>query len=202
MSQAKLFVLDTDGTSWKPVTQAMLGGAGGGGGAGSDREMVVTTYRCKTAFTGASVGDVITATQVIDVTDTPTTVGTIWRNQTTALDLASAPSAANIEITGAVGLTDAQLRAAAVAMSSTQLPASLGAKAAAASLPVTLSTEDRVSLDRIVGLNIPAHDYISLSYTGSVVTGVVYKSGGSGGTTVATLTLAYTSGNLTSVTRS
>jgi len=55
----------------------------------------------------------------------------------------------------------------------------------------------------IEGLSIPEHDYISLTYTGSNLTGVVYKTGGSGGTTVATLTLAYDgSDNLTSVTKS
>lgn len=55
----------------------------------------------------------------------------------------------------------------------------------------------------IQGLEIPAHDYIGLTYTGSNLTGVVYKDGGSGGTTVATLTLAYDgSSNLTSVTKS
>jgi hypothetical protein len=53
------------------------------------------------------------------------------------------------------------------------------------------------------GLEIPDHDYISLSYTGNNLTGVVYKTGGSGGTTVATLTLAYDgSDNLISVTKS
>jgi hypothetical protein len=53
------------------------------------------------------------------------------------------------------------------------------------------------------GLQIPSHDYVSLSYTGSNLTGVVYKSGGAGGTTVATLTLTYDgSSNLTSVARS
>ena len=53
------------------------------------------------------------------------------------------------------------------------------------------------------GLSIPKYDYISLSYTGSNLTGVAYKQGGSGGLTVATLTLAYDgSNNLTSVTRS
>jgi len=53
------------------------------------------------------------------------------------------------------------------------------------------------------GLKIPNHDYISLSYTGSNLTGVVYKTGGSGGTTVATLTLTYDgSNNLLTVTRS
>jgi hypothetical protein len=51
------------------------------------------------------------------------------------------------------------------------------------------------------GLSIPEYDYISLSYTGSNLTGVVYKIGGSGGTTVATLTLAYSGSTLTSVTR-
>jgi hypothetical protein len=55
----------------------------------------------------------------------------------------------------------------------------------------------------IEGLEIPAHDYIALSYTGTNLTGVTYKEGGSGGTTVATLTLAYDgSDNLTSVTKS
>lgn len=88
-----------------------------GGGSSKDREFVVTTYRVKTAFTGASVGDTITATQVIDVTDAPTTLTTIWRNQTTAADFASAPSAANLELLGSQALTDAQLRAAAVVVS-------------------------------------------------------------------------------------
>lgn len=46
-----------------------------------------------------------------------------------------------------------------------------------------------------------AYDYISLGYTGDDLTTVVYKNGGVGGTTVATLTLGYTDGNLTSVTR-
>jgi len=45
------------------------------------------------------------------------------------------------------------------------------------------------------------YDYISLSYTGTNLTGVVYKTGGSGGTTVATLVLGYTGSDLTSVTK-
>lgn len=47
-------------------------------------------------------------------------------------------------------------------------------------------------------------DYIALGYDGSSnLTSVVYKLGGSGGTTVVTLTLGYDgSGNLTSVARS
>jgi len=46
-----------------------------------------------------------------------------------------------------------------------------------------------------------SYDYISLSYTGTNLTGVVFKSGGSGGTVVATLTLAYSGSNLVSVTK-
>lgn len=45
------------------------------------------------------------------------------------------------------------------------------------------------------------YDYVSLSYTGDNLTGCVFKVGGSGGTTVGTLVLAYTGSNLTSVTR-
>jgi hypothetical protein len=74
-------------------------------------------------------------------------------------------------------LTDAELRATAVPVSGT--------------------------VNVLTGLEIPEHDYIDLSYTGSNLTGVVYKTGGSGGTTVATLTLAYDGNdNLTSVTKS
>jgi hypothetical protein len=90
------------------------GGGGGGGGSNADRELVVTTYRVKTAFTGASVGDTVTCTQVIDVRSTPWTVSTIWRNQTTAADLETVPAAANLELVGSQALTDAQLRASAV----------------------------------------------------------------------------------------
>lgn len=56
---------------------------------------------------------------------------------------------------------------------------------------------------KVPGFSLPSYDYISCSYTGSNLTGVVYKSGGSSGTTVATLTLTYDgSNNLTSVTKS
>lgn len=90
--------------------------AGGAGGDGVDRETVVTTYRVKTAFTGASVGDTVNAIRVLDVSGSSASqVGaTIWYNESTAATLASAPSIANLESAGTVGLTDAQLRAAAV----------------------------------------------------------------------------------------
>lgn len=57
-------------------------------------------------------------------------------------------------------------------------------------------------LTTLPGLSIPVHDYIGLTYTGDNPTTIVYKTGGSGGTTVATLTLTYTGANVTSVTKS
>jgi len=59
------------------------------------------------------------------------------------------------------------------------------------------------TLKNIQGFQIPIFDYISLSYTSTNLTGVVYKTGGSTGATVATLTLAYDISNqLISVTKS
>jgi len=72
----------------------------------------------------------------------------------------------------------------------------------------TLYTHYKVStitgepLEVFSGLEIPEHDYIALSYTGDNLTSVVYKVGGVGGTTVATLTLGYSGSQLVSVARS
>lgn len=63
-------------------------------------------------------------------------------------------------------------------------------------------TTGNASLASISGLAVPTHDYIALTYTGDNLTGVVYKTGGSSGSTVATLTLAYTGAQLDSVTKS
>ena len=53
------------------------------------------------------------------------------------------------------------------------------------------------------GLEIPTHDYIANTYTGSNLTQTVFRRGGASGTIVATLTLTYDgSNNLTSVTKS
>lgn len=58
-----------------------------------------------------------------------------------------------------------------------------------------------IDTHELTGLVPEVYDYISLSYTGDNITGVVYKVGGSGGSTVATLTIAYSGANITSVTR-
>ena len=62
-----------------------------------------------------------------------------------------------------------------------------------------------VNTDGSVNVNsvtVPTdYDYVSYGYTGTNITTIVYKTGGSGGTTVMTKTLAYDgSNNLTSVT--
>lgn len=50
--------------------------------------------------------------------------------------------------------------------------------------------------------SVPKYDYVSLTYTGANLTTVVYKMNGANGTTVTTLTLAYTGSQLDSVTKS
>lgn len=55
----------------------------------------------------------------------------------------------------------------------------------------------------IPGLAIPEHDHVAMSYTGTNMTGVVYRQGGPGGTVVTTLALTYDgNGNVTSITKS
>ena len=66
---------------------------------------------------------------------------------------------------------------------------------------VTQTDQIEALLSDLVGFEIPPYDYISCSYTGDNLTGVVYKTGGSGGTTVATLTIAYSGTKITSVTK-
>lgn len=79
-----------------------------------------------------------------------------------------------------------------------------GGAVTATTTRVTLATDGPgvANLSSIAGLAIPAHDHIALSYTGGNLTGVIYRTGGSTGTVVGTLTLAYSGSNLTSVTRS
>lgn len=67
-------------------------------------------------------------------------------------------------------------------------------------IPVATVTQGGEIYQEIVsGIANQPHDEIALSYTGTNLTGVVYKLGGA---TVATLTLGYTGSQLTSVVRS
>lgn len=67
--------------------------------------------------------------------------------------------------------------------------------------PVTLDTSGNLLMRSMNNLITEEFDYIALTYTGTNLTGVVYKTGGSGGSTVATVTLAYTGNRLDSVTK-
>jgi len=65
------------------------------------------------------------------------------------------------------------------------------------------TVSDSNPLPTTSSLSIPKYDYVSCSYTGANLTGVVFKTGGAGGVTVATLALAYDgSNNLLTVTKS
>jgi hypothetical protein len=72
--------------------------------------------------------------------------------------------------------------------------------------PATLQTDVNGRLitteTRVAGYTIPPFDYKGFTYSGTNIATIVFKSGGSSGTTVATLTFGYTSGNLTSITKS
>jgi len=73
----------------------------------------------------------------------------------------------------------------------------------AAGFTTEVTQDDATQLKNIMMAQLVPmiYDYIGLTYTGSNLTSVVYKSGGSSGTTVATLTLSYTGSQLDSVTR-
>jgi len=56
----------------------------------------------------------------------------------------------------------------------------------------------------IAGLYIPQHDYISISPSAAPTDGdqtITYKFGGASGSTVATLTVTYVGGNVSTVVR-
>ncbi len=65
----------------------------------------------------------------------------------------------------------------------------------------TLQGDIKTELQKLNSLVPAVYDYISLGYTGSNLTTVVFKTGGSGGTTVSTLTLNYTGSQLDTVTK-
>lgn len=61
------------------------------------------------------------------------------------------------------------------------------------------------TLESVAGFNIPKYDYIAVAYPLATTETYTFKTGGSGGTTVATLTVVYTDStkaNLSSVTKS
>lgn len=86
------------------------------------------------------------------------------------------------------GLTDTQLRAS---------PLALPTNAATAAKQDTMIA----NLQTLNSLTPATYDYIGLGYTGADLTQVIYKNGGVGGSIISTLTLAYSSSILQSVTK-
>lgn len=73
----------------------------------------------------------------------------------------------------------------------------------AAGTVINPATEE--TLESVAGFNIPEYDFLGVTYPDSVTEVYVFKTGGSGGTTVGTLTVVYTDAtkaNLLSVTKS
>lgn len=120
-------------------------------------------------------------------------------------------------------LTDAQLRASNVGVTVSNFPATqpvsgtvsanqsgtwdINNISGTVSLPTGAATSANQTttnnhLAALNSLTPTQYDYINCTYTSGNLTGVVYKSGGSGGTTVSTLTLTYdVNNNLTSITK-
>lgn len=107
------------GDYFTPVVDAGFGtGNPGNGGTAVDREIVLSQYRVKSAFTDAAVGDTISAIRVLDLTTNPASQWgvTLWYNETQQKAL-TAPASANLEpmATGG-GITNAQFIAAIVGL--------------------------------------------------------------------------------------
>jgi hypothetical protein len=67
--------------------------------------------------------------------------------------------------------------------------------------PMAVDSNGVLQTSAISGLVTVTYDTILMSFTGDNMTEVFYKTGGLSGTTVATLTLAYTGARLDSVVR-
>jgi len=73
--------------------------------------------------------------------------------------------------------------------------------AASLPLPAGASTEAKqddtiTEVQKLVGFEIPPHDYIAVTRNANLdIETAIFKTGGAGGTTVATLTLAYDGNN-------
>jgi hypothetical protein len=91
----------------------------------ADRELLVTRYACKAAFTGATVGDVIRRTDVLELGAVTTVVSVTWFNETAGQDISAPPSiTANLSTVSTGGsLTQTQLMASGLATATNQVTA-------------------------------------------------------------------------------
>ena len=176
----KVNIVASTGGASNTVDVAAVGGSptatnAGAADAGTQRVVIATDQ----ATLPVDIQDTEIAVS-LDHTEDSVTIYTP-NNNTTAIPVSASGTVSvnNFPATQAVTgpLTNSELRASAV----------------------TTSVDN---FSEISGLSIPAHDYIALSYTGGNLTGVEYRTGGSTGTIVGTLTLAYSGTDLISVTKS
>lgn len=193
------YVYDVDLMAWVAETQASGGGTGtsdataanqvtGNGSTSSIDGKTPSLVSGRTPVDGSGVtqpvsGSFFQTTQPVSIAATVPVSGPLTDTQLRATPIPVSGTVA----TG--GLTDTQLRASAVPVSSSTL--------ASASKQDTMIA----GLQALNSLAPSIYDYIGLGYTGDNLTSVLYKLGGSGGTLVSTLTLAYSSSILQSVTK-
>jgi len=143
--------------------------------------------------------------------------GTVSTGGLTDAELRATPvpvSLTSTTITGSVAvtgpLTDTELRASAVPVSMASSPLPTGAATEATLVDVRTNTSDTVVAVADLAAKSPsadvveAYDYRSIAYVGATqkIDTITYKTGGSGGTTVATQTFGYDgSDRLTSITK-
>jgi hypothetical protein len=93
---------------------------------------------------------------------------TLWRNESTAADLASAPLAANLELVGASALTDAQLRATAVSVSETKATVSTLTSVASSASSVAIVAANSTRLGVRIFNDSTATMYLAYGATSSL----------------------------------
>jgi hypothetical protein len=143
--------------SYAEVVAADFGGGGGSTPSGST-STVVTLYTVTTAFAGAALNDTLSETTVLS--STGAIQNTIWTNITTDTQLATPPLGANISQQGRDPLTNAQLRAAALAITAAALPLPTGA--ATAALQTSANTAIGAPADAVAATDAGTFSLISL----------------------------------------
>lgn len=134
--------------------------------SGVDYELRVSPYKANKVGTGYTTGDFITRTDII-IAVTGVIVSTLWFNETQGTTIAAPPIAdldpyvppSSVTVSNAFNLEATQL-----AMSA-KLPATLGQKADAASLAITISTEGTAQLGSLTE-TAPATDTASSGLNG------------------------------------
>ena len=92
--------------------------SGGGSGSGATTSVEEIYYVVTTAFTGASVGDIILDRQIVNLSD-GSIASEVWTNLTTGLVLSTPPASSKITAQSASPLTNAQLTAQGLAKETT-----------------------------------------------------------------------------------